>query len=746
MKVALQSIALFLFAVGGVAARGWTNAGGLDVLPEELLRWREFFPLVLFLLLAVPAQGLLLFSDRHGSTSPLGTMMLTALAWLSLAVSPQAGSWTGALPLFLAFAVARCGGARLSVLFAPFLFGALECLVSHHTIAAVGGILPEDLLSRLPASLALRDVALEFAAAEAVAVAFACVGLSQFVIHDRSAVQTPNRVPSQNVAQMVDEWDGEDEGDAKDGKDGKKDAPGKAPAIASAGVASKIEVATDRTELDEVFETMIFFLSKNFRSYTCIGYLSSDGGRTFHLSAVLSQAGPKLDKEKIVVAGKGAVGKASLRQAGFCSGNVMSYSDPVEYYSARNVVNSLMLSRIFDVDSGNIVGLLVVDSQMREAFSQEHKALLDRFALVASQLISNVRLSQRLKRQNMRSEQAYKMAAYFAQQSSVASILKGIVSSYPAIFGADRFFFCDRSGETGRIVDLFGASDPLAEGQTFDLRGKNALVPEVFRTGTPKLLGAGEKGVGRFAEGDEAALGVKSFLAAPLFDETGAVTAVTGVEKGTENFFGVDSLVLMQILNANATTAIAKARVFAHLERLATVDGLTGIPNHRQFQTLLDKEIARHRRSGEKLSLLLLDIDHFKNFNDSYGHQLGDEVLRTVAQTLQKTIRAGDHTARYGGEEFVVILERTGADEAPALAERIRQAVADARVAYEGGDLQVTVSIGVAVWPDDADAKSALIHKADLALYASKHAGRNRVTLFGAVTPEEAAAAEELHA
>ncbi|MBO7500248.1 MAG: sensor domain-containing diguanylate cyclase [Fibrobacterales bacterium] len=746
MKTALQSIALFLFAVGGVAARGWTNAGGLDFLPEEILRWREFFPLVLFLLLAVPMQGLLLFSDRHGSTSPLGTMMLAALAWLCLAVSPQAGSWAGALPLFLAFALARCGGARLSVLFAPFLFGALECLVSHRAIAAVGGFLPEDLLPRLPASLALRDVALEFAAAEAVAVAFACVGLSQVVFRGGSAVQTPNRVPSQNVAQMVDEWDGEDEEDGKDGKDGKKGAPEAAPAIASAGVASKIEVATDRTELDEVFETMIFFLSKNFRSYTCIGYLSSDGGRTFHLSAVLSQAGSKLDKEKIVVAGKGAVGKASLRQAGFCSGNVVSYSDPVEYYSARNVVNSLMLSRIFDVDSGNIVGLLVVDSQMREAFSQEHKALLDRFALVASQLISNVRLSQRLKRQNMRSEQAYKMAAYFAQQSSVASILKGIVSSYPAIFGADRFFFCDRSGETGRVVNLFGASEPLAEGMTFDLRGKNALVPEVFRTGTPKLLGTGEKGVGRFAEGDGDAPAVKSFLAAPLFDETGAVTAVTGVEKGTENFFGVDSLVLMQILNANATTAIAKARVFAHLERLATVDGLTGIPNHRQFQTLLDKEISRHRRSGEKLSLLLLDIDHFKNFNDSYGHQLGDEVLRTVAQALQKTIRAGDHAARYGGEEFVVILERTGAAEAPALAERVRQAVADARVSYEGGDLQVTVSVGVAVYPDDADSKSALIHKADLALYASKHAGRDRVTLFGAVTPEEAAAAEELHA
>ena len=743
MKTALQSIALFLLVVAGFALRGWTNAGGLDVLPGELLRWREFLPTALFLLLAVPAQGLLLFSDRHGSTSPLGTMMLAALAWLAVAPATLPGAWASALPLFLALGVARCGGARISLLFAPLFFGALECAASHHAVAAVRGVLPEDLFSFLPAPLSLRDVALETALAEAVAVGFACVGLSRFVIHDRAAVQTPNRVPSENVAQMVDEWNGEDE-EKEDGKPGKPDSSGKAPAIASSGVASKIEVATDRTELDEVFETMIFFLSKNFRSYTCIGYLSSDGGRTFHLSAVLSQAGPKLDKETVIVAGKGAVGKASLRQAGFCSGNVMSYSDPVEYYSARNVVNSLMLSRIFDVDSGNIVGLLVVDSQMREAFSQDHKALLDRFALVASQLISNVRLSQRLKRQNMRSEQAYKMAAYFAQQSSVASILKGIVSSYPAIFGADRFFFCDRSGETGRIVDLYGPSDSLAEGQTFDLRAKDALVPEVFRTGTPKLLGTGEEGVGRFAVGDAPA--VKSFLSAPILDESGAVMAVTGVEKGTENFFGVDSLVLMQILNANASTAIAKARVFAHLERLATVDGLTGIPNHRQFQTLLDKEIARHRRSAEKLSLLLLDIDHFKNFNDSYGHQLGDEVLRTVAQTLQKTIRAGDHAARYGGEEFVVILERTGAAEAPALAERIRQAVADARVSYEGGDLQVTVSVGVAVFPDDADSKSTLIHKADLALYASKHAGRNRVTLFSAVTPEEAAAAEELHA
>ena len=742
MKLAVQSIILFLFAAAGLALRGFFASGVLldDPSYAPVLPWLQYLPPVLFLLVALPAQGLLLFSDRHGSTSPLGTLMLTALAWCATASAAPGDLWVRAAVFACAFGVARCGGARISMLFAPILLCALECLVSHRALGRLEPILPPELQTYLPARMAVRDIVVEAVAAEVFAVAFACVGLSRLAVRDTVNAPAASHAPSENVARMVDDWD-EDEKPAKDAGEAAKSA-----VIATSGVSQKAGAAGDRGELDEVFETLIFFLSKNFRSYSCLGYLSSDGGRTFHLSAAISQAGDKFRKEAVISAGKGLVGKSSQRQAGICSGNVSSYNDHVEYYYTGVTVNSMMVSRVFDVESQSLLGLLVVDSQMREAFSQDHKALLDRFAVVASQLISNVKLTQRLKRQNARSQQAYKMANYFARQSDVASVLKGIVASYPAIFGADSFYFCDRTSAGVRLVSFFGKDKPAEEGTVFPLETEKSVVCEVFRTRFPKMLEAGQEGFGRFAPEDGAKTPIHSLLAAPILDDSGAATAVAVVEKGVDDYFGADSLVLMQILNANAATALAKARAFAHLQLLATVDGLTGIPNHRQFQALLDKEIARHRKAGAGLALLLLDIDHFKNFNDSYGHQLGDEVLRTVAQTLRRTVRPGDHVARYGGEEFTVILERTGAEEAVAFAEKIRRAVADARVAYEGGELQVTVSVGVALYPVDSQAKPDLIHKSDLALYASKHGGRDRVTLYGDVPPEELQLAEESHA
>ncbi|MBA4373252.1 MAG: hypothetical protein C0402_10395 [Thermodesulfovibrio sp.] len=166
--------------------------------------------------------------------------------------------------------------------------------------------------------------------------------------------------------------------------------------------------------------------------------------------------------------------------------------------------------------------------------------------------------------------------------------------------------------------------------------------------------------------------------------------------------------------------------------RYATTDGLTGLHNHRVFREKLHEEIERSRRYSRDISLLMLDIDHFKNFNDTYGHQAGDTVLRAVSALIQNNIRTTDFEARYGGEEFAVILPETSGSQARIVAERLRTSIAGYVLDLGGGEQQrVTVSLGYATFPPDADTDEMLIKKADEMLYASKHHGRNRVTGFG---------------
>lgn len=162
------------------------------------------------------------------------------------------------------------------------------------------------------------------------------------------------------------------------------------------------------------------------------------------------------------------------------------------------------------------------------------------------------------------------------------------------------------------------------------------------------------------------------------------------------------------------------------LAALASQDGLTGLKNRRAFEERMTEELARIRRSGQPVSLLLLDIDHFKAFNDSFGHPRGDEVLRTVARLFSRAIRDSDVAVRFGGEEFAVILPNTGVGGAQDIGERLRLLIASAP--WE--DRPITVSVGAATAESTSEVTlGELIEQADRALYRSKQAGRNRVTL-----------------
>ena len=179
---------------------------------------------------------------------------------------------------------------------------------------------------------------------------------------------------------------------------------------------------------------------------------------------------------------------------------------------------------------------------------------------------------------------------------------------------------------------------------------------------------------------------------------------------------------------AYITKYLVKSRDFEQQYKLATTDGLTGLYNHRYFQEQLRMQIETSKRYNGNFSLIIIDIDFFKNFNDKFGHQSGDAVLRQVAQTLKQNVRATDIVCRYGGEEMSIILPNTGKDVAHSTALKICERVAERKFKLAGDkEASVTISLGVSTFPSDGEDASSIIETADKRLYEAKHNGRNQV-------------------
>ncbi len=177
-----------------------------------------------------------------------------------------------------------------------------------------------------------------------------------------------------------------------------------------------------------------------------------------------------------------------------------------------------------------------------------------------------------------------------------------------------------------------------------------------------------------------------------------------------------------------AVSKLELSKANAELARLSRTDRLTGLNNRGYWEECLEAEYRRYQRTLAGVTLIMFDIDHFKRINDTYGHQAGDEVIRTLSRTLQATMRETDIAGRYGGEEFAVILIDTDASHARCFAERLRHAVDALCVNYDGREIRFTISLGLAELQPEVTTHTAWIELSDQALYHSKENGRNRLT------------------
>jgi diguanylate cyclase (GGDEF)-like protein len=186
------------------------------------------------------------------------------------------------------------------------------------------------------------------------------------------------------------------------------------------------------------------------------------------------------------------------------------------------------------------------------------------------------------------------------------------------------------------------------------------------------------------------------------------------------------------ILVAYITTMLAADIRYAvdKIKQVSDTDEMTGLYNMRAFSSILQRAFRQAVRYGHSMSVVMIDSDNLKQINDTYGHESGNRMLLLLVRCIREQLRGSDVVARFGGDEFILLLQETNGKGAAEMAERIRRAVEGSRLSVRGGDANLTVSLGVASYPEDGGNLEVILEKADKAMYRAKHSGRNKVVIY----------------
>ncbi len=279
------------------------------------------------------------------------------------------------------------------------------------------------------------------------------------------------------------------------------------------------------------------------------------------------------------------------------------------------------------------------------------------------------------------------------------------------------------------IVATYGFDEKVTSQGQWPIR-KGGLTEYILRMNTPVII----RDIDQFELADCSRIkadGIASLIAIPLIAER-ATIGILYVDDFAPREFSKRDESILTLLSTQAAIAIEKMQLFEKVKKLAITDGLTGLFNHRYFVKYLIKEINRAKRCNHELSVLIIDIDHFKHFNDTNGHLQGNEAIKIVTHVMKEVTRAMDVLSRYGGEEFAIILPETSNEQALQTAKRICRSVEEAKVPGEERQplKKLTISVGVATYPEDATEGAELMECADQALYLAKRKGRNRAVTY----------------
>jgi diguanylate cyclase (GGDEF)-like protein len=454
-------------------------------------------------------------------------------------------------------------------------------------------------------------------------------------------------------------------------------------------------------------------------------YFEVDRGRD--VAYLRAAAGPaNLVRDAAVPLASDPFGFVIERRQAFYATDIKRLLHELPWYRGHAPIGSLVACPVFAADV--VAGVLVADRREVQAFGGDVPPLLTAFADLCSQELMRAKAALQREEVGAEFKAVYNVSNQMSirrDQSAVFKLLLQSARDLAALEAAAVVMYNDN--HTAYVVhegigwakDLYGRSCAVGDRTwaAWVLRGNGEVV----------LLDdvSGEKDrMPIVASGEKSGL-TESLLAVPLrvHNETHGALLMTG-RKG--EFNAALQRVIGFLCNQGAAAAY-NARLIEEEEKRAMQDGLTGLSNRRQLDIQLEETLGQVSRREGRFAVMLVDVDHFKKLNDTYGHPAGDAALRALARLMQEHLRTGDHAARYGGEEFAVILPDTEEKGAVLLADRLRKAVAAWEEVFAGARLHMTASFGVALYPEDGTDKATLLAAADKALYAAKQGGRNRV-------------------
>ncbi|HEV8547716.1 MAG TPA: diguanylate cyclase [Polyangiaceae bacterium] len=398
------------------------------------------------------------------------------------------------------------------------------------------------------------------------------------------------------------------------------------------------------------------------------------------------------------------------------------------YYSVRPAVGSACATPLDD--HGRVRGILVVDREAREAFTPHEEETLKAAAHFVQRAIDNERVFVQLDRAKVEQGKLYRAANALAAATTEAQVIEAGVN------GAREFASFDFA-----VVTLFDRQSQVHEICAASGEGTAELIGQRYRhnSGLVSMVVANRHALPYRGDYDPARQVVftrqlapppmPSLLVLPLLVHDRPLgTLILGSKR--RGAFGDSVRPTLEVLTSHVAVSLANARMLKRLEELATTDGLTQLYNKRALIDVAVQKVKSAARFSRPLSVLVCDIDHFKRVNDTHGHDVGDVVIKGLADVLRRVKRDTDAVGRFGGEEFVVVCEETDERGACQLAERVRQELAASSFHTELGPLHVTCSVGVAAFPAAGQTWEALFKATDEALYASKRGGRDRVTAW----------------
>lgn len=405
---------------------------------------------------------------------------------------------------------------------------------------------------------------------------------------------------------------------------------------------------------------------------------------------------------------------------------------PVPYYSSRKNVGALLAFLIPlcpDAEPNDLpaTAILVLDRNTEEKWSDQELKVA---RLTCKKISSDLRLDKKIE-ETCKDKEAINKICLGLQELNQAmgleSVFAATTTTVKQLTRADFTVISLLQNDQHCIVKASGPKADKLEGLAFDK--EDGLVGQAIKLKRWMPTHSNYEDAPVFS--NEMRLGgLKSLLIIPLLTEDNEPVGALTVAGKTPGLFTKERQDLLKVIVGQITTKIELGRAHEKIYKLATTDGLTGLSNHRTFQLAMDNMLNRATRQKSPLSMVLCDLDHFKNINDTYGHPFGDVVLKEVSLVLANTIRTVDLAARYGGEEFALLLENSKQQGAMNQAERVRKAIADLTFQHEGEIIKISMSLGIASFPNDADNKNDLISKADQALYQAKDAGRNRTVAW----------------